>query len=164
MQPGDALRANNGSWGAQLPLKQLTLLLLLFCCFLGFFLRCHVDLLTSYGSWLFVQTAFVSALPKRQSRFTVTPVLFPIQVSTLGAPILSYVQKKMQHFCKGICMRSENLLRVYRWNFFFSDRTSANFFCVRTNFRGKKTSKMQSSDEISTVSQRYGAIFSVAIS
>jgi phage gp36-like protein len=54
-----------GSWGAQLPLKQITLLLLLFCCFLGFFLRCHVDLLTSYGSWLFVQTAFVSALPMR---------------------------------------------------------------------------------------------------
>lgn len=48
MQPGVSLRANNGSWGAQLPLKQLTLLLLLFCCFLGFFLRCHVDLLTSY--------------------------------------------------------------------------------------------------------------------
>ena len=41
-------KSNNGSWGAQLPLKQLTLLLLLFCCFLGFFLRCHVYLLTSY--------------------------------------------------------------------------------------------------------------------
>lgn len=56
--------SNNGSWGAQLPLKQLPLLLL---CrfFLGFFLRCHVDLLTSYVVGFFVQTAFASALPKR---------------------------------------------------------------------------------------------------
>ena len=41
-------RANNGSRGAQLPLKQLPLLLLFRYFLFGFFLRCHVDLLTSY--------------------------------------------------------------------------------------------------------------------
>ena len=66
MQPGKTYKSNNGSWGAQLPLKQLTLLLLFRCYFfLGFFLRCHVDLLTSYVVGFFVQTSFVSALPKR---------------------------------------------------------------------------------------------------
>ena len=66
MQPGETDKSNNGSWGAQLPLKQLTLLLLFRCYFfLGFFLRCHVDLLTSYVVGFFVQTSIASALPKR---------------------------------------------------------------------------------------------------
>jgi len=47
------LEANNGSRGAQLPLKQLPLLLLLSCfLFLCFFLRCHLLSPYEWFDWL----------------------------------------------------------------------------------------------------------------
>ena len=65
MQPGETDKSNNGSWGAQLPLKQLTLLLLFRCYFfLGFFLRCHVDLLTSYVVGFFRANVVCFCTPK----------------------------------------------------------------------------------------------------
>ena len=70
-------KANNGSRGAQLPLKQLPLLLLFRYFLFGFFLRCHVDLLTSYvvgfscKQHLFLHSQIVDHI------VSVTPVLFP---------------------------------------------------------------------------------------
>ena len=72
-------RKITGAGGAQLPLK-LQPLLLLSCFFLGFFLRCHNYLLTSYLIGLHVQTAFVSALPMHRSRCDMCiPFCFPKQ-------------------------------------------------------------------------------------
>ena len=65
--------ANNGSRGAQLPLKQLPLLLLSCFLFLCFFLCCHGS---SPYEWfnLQVHTTFISALPNHR---VVIRVLFP---------------------------------------------------------------------------------------
>ena len=81
----------------------------------------------------------------------------------LGAPILSYVQKKMQHFCKVICMLVQMLLHVYRWNFFISNRVPTNFFAREANFTEKNLGNCNQAMKFRQFRNDYGIIFSVAI-
>ena len=61
--------ANNGSRGAQLPLKQQPLFLL--SCFLFcFFLRCHGSSPYEWFNYLQVHTTFISALPTHRTRYS----------------------------------------------------------------------------------------------
>jgi hypothetical protein len=69
----------------------------------------------------------------------------------LGAPILSYVQKKMQHICKKILNVVVLMLQICRWNFGCNAIIIAIFF-VRNEFqRSKKRAMKQCNDEFSTV-------------
>jgi len=122
-QPLDAREGNNGSRGAQLPLKQLPLFLSCFL-FLCFFLRCHVDLLTS---GLIACNCIMHLLLQYQTSFP-SRLLFCFRnaITLLGAPILCYVRKKMQHFCKKICRVVVAMLRVCRRNLCASVKVITN--------------------------------------
>jgi hypothetical protein len=69
----------------------------------------------------------------------------------LGAPILSYVQKKMQHFYKKSCIVVVLMLQICRRNFDCNANIIA-IFIVRTAIQKQKNRAMkQCNDEFSTV-------------
>jgi len=69
----------------------------------------------------------------------------------LGAPILSYVQKKMQHISKKILNVVVWMLQICRWNFGCNANIIAIFFARNAFQRSKKRALKQCNDEFSTV-------------